>query len=157
MTFDVANQEAFLAHCEVASLIRRSLPLNPHTKHHIRSAIREASLKVTTKAGTGINRASHISDLARTKLNTKTAGEVVIEHVVPVSFMNEKVLAMDKATTLQIAEFIYTWTVLAAITREEHDLLRVKGLHDKMPEGWDGCDRFARYKYCGIPVSKISS
>lgn len=65
MKFDVVDQEAFLWHCEVAALIIGSLPLNPHTKQHIRGAIREASLKVTKDKGVRIKRASHISNLAK--------------------------------------------------------------------------------------------
>lgn len=38
-------------HSRVAALLLRELPQNPHVKHHVRTAIREASLAVLGKHG----------------------------------------------------------------------------------------------------------
>lgn len=40
------------------------------------------------------------------------------------------------------------------ITRQEDKLLNKKGLRQKMPKGFSWTDRHARYKVCGIKISK---
>jgi len=152
MEFNVIDSKGFLSHCEVAALIIANLPINPHTKHHIRGAIREASLKVTNNKGRGTT-ASYISVSARETIDgLATPDGLVLEHVVPVSLINEKVLSLEKPTKFQVAEVVYEWTVLATVTREQHQLLRARGLNDRMPSGWDGVDKFARYKTCSIQL-----
>lgn len=155
MKFDLVNQEAFLWHCEVAALIIGCLPINPHTKHHIRGAIREASLKVTKNKGTGIKRASHVSILAQEKLETMASRGLILEHAIPISLINDKILAISKPTKFDIAEIVYEWTILAVITKKEHEMLRINGFNDKMPTNWDGVDKFARYEACKIQVTPI--
>jgi hypothetical protein len=50
---------------------------------------------------------------------------------------------------------IRTWTQLAWVTPEDDALLRLRSLRERMPADWDGKDRFARYRACGIEVSGI--
>jgi hypothetical protein len=156
MIFDVSSPDGFLGHCKVAALIINELPLNPHTKHHIRSAVREASLKVTKFKGTNkFSRATHASILALDKRSNKSSEDLILEHAVPVSLINEKVLELTKPTELDIANIIYEWTVLTVITKQEHDVLKNKGLPNRMPLNWDNIDKFARYKFCDIQFMKL--
>ena len=151
MLFDVHSPDGFLGHCKVAALIINELGLNPHTKHHIRGAVREATLKVTKCKGTNkFSIATYASILALEKRTNGCLDDLVLEHAVPVSLINEKVLGLSKPTELDIANIIYEWTVLTVITKQEHEALKNKGLPNRMPANWDNTDKFARYKFCDI-------
>lgn len=61
----------------------------------------------------------------------------------------------------QVAKIVRDWTLLAYITREEERLFDDKvrhagvSLRKRMPIGWCGTDRFARYRSCGIELAPI--
>lgn len=63
----------------------------------------------------------------------------------------------------QIGRIIREWTLLAWITQDEGRLFDDKKRHagislrKRMPIGWSGNDRFARYKSCGIELLEIYS
>jgi hypothetical protein len=42
--------------------------------------------------------------------------------------------------------------VIVLITKEEENILSLKGYRDKMPDSWDGIDPLARYKAVGIEL-----
>lgn len=61
----------------------------------------------------------------------------------------------------QVARIVREWTLLAYITREEERAFDDKSRHSgvslrkRMPIGWCGTDRFARYRSCGIELQPI--
>jgi len=150
MEFEVHDLEGFIQHCKVAELVMSHMKVNPHTKHHIRTAVRQATLKVTKNPGTGKDKASLMSDSAFKQMEQGNKDGLVLEHAVPVSVINGLVLALKSVDHGKICNIVHEWTVLSVITKSEHDLLSKLGLSKKMPDDWDGADRFARYKKAGI-------
>jgi len=150
------NEEALLGHCEVAALLIK-LGCNPHTKHHIRNAVREATYAVARAHGISGNdkkkKAKYMSLEAEKCMKNGNFHDLVVDHVVPVSVINQKVLDEKKPCTMKIRQIVEEWTLLAIITKPEHDRLREKGLYHKMPEGHDE-EKMARYDYVGIEVKK---
>lgn len=80
--------------------------------------------------------------------------DVIVEHVIPHSFVMNKLLALKSVTTRKILNIINKYFIVCKITREEDKLLNIAGLRSKMPEGWDEKkgDVFARYNVVGIEV-----
>lgn len=152
--FDVVNPDGFLEHCRVAALIIGMMPINPHTKHHIRGAIREATLKVTKRKGGGKKSAAYMSKEALLVYKNEgyKTGKLVLEHSVPVSVLNSWILELKYPTYLDIANIVYQWTELALITKEEHNRLSEISLAMRMPDDWDNLDKFARYKKADIEL-----
>jgi hypothetical protein len=139
-------------HCKVAALILKDMEINPHTKHHIRSALREASLKVTPNKGTNKDKATLMSEKSLKQMKTGDKKELYLEHIVPVSVINECVLKLNNPTWKQISEIIIEWTILAIITKDENKVLRDQKLSKTMPHTWDGVDKLARYKCAKIKL-----
>jgi len=165
------DEQGFIGHCKVAALIMGNMEINPHTKHHIRGAVREASNKLTIVKGSGKDKAHYMSKNVQKQLEAGNLEGLVLEHGVPVSVMNESVLKLMEKTDLEnktheeiaktiekwrkeIAEIIHNWTVLSVITKEEHDKLSNEGLNKKMPDNWDGINKFARYEKVKIELVK---
>ena len=148
------DEEGFIGHCKVAALIMGNMEINPHTKHHIRGAVREASNKLTTIKGSGKDKAHYMSKNVQKQLNAGKLDGLVLEHGVPVSFMNDHVLKLKNKTHEEIAKIIRKWTVLSVITKKEHDKLKDEGLYKKMPDDWDGINKFARYEKVKIQLVK---
>ncbi len=139
-------------HCMVAALIISEMGLNPHTKHHIRSAVREATLKVTPKKGSSKDKATLMSESALKQMLEGNKDKLVLEHVVPVSFINKLVLAEGMPAWQRIREIIIEWTLLSVITKNEEQMLKTLKLNQSMPSEWDGVDKYARYKVAGIEL-----
>jgi hypothetical protein len=55
-----------------------------------------------------------------------------------------------RATPEAIAKYIKKYSIVAIITREQDRLFGQHGLRDRMPEGWNGRDVWARYKAVGL-------
>lgn len=149
------DQDGLVWHCRVAALLLRELPQNPHTKHHVRGAIREASVAIKGKHRRLPEGVEFFSANARDQLARGKKLGLVREHVVPVSVINKKVVELHQPTEESIIDVVRSWTILAAITQAEHDLLRQRGLHDKMPNSWCGTDKLARYKEVGIELLPV--
>lgn len=146
------NHEGFIEHCKVAALIINEMGINPHTKHHIRGAIREASNKVTFEKGSGKDKAHFMSEGALSHMKSGNTDNLVLEHGVPISIMNDFVLRLDNVTYTDIADIVKKYTVLAVITEEEDSRLSENKLTKTMPKGWDNMDKFARYDAVGIKL-----
>lgn len=133
----------FEKHCKVAALIINELGIDPHTKHHIRAAIREATHKVTEKKGDRKSTAHFISTGAIESLENNEYTNLVLEHVVPVSYINELVLDFakknqGKINNCDVERIVLEWTCLALITKKEDGILTKKSLPDPK-------DKFSRY------------
>lgn len=153
MKLEIHSKDGLRNHCNVAAVIIREIGINTHTRFHIRSAIREATLKVTPNPGTAKHsRAKLMSIDAKLKETESGMSGLVLEHAVPVSVICSKVLDLGTPSWEEIASVVREWTLLTIITQEEHDLLKAKGLHSKMPREWNRTDKLARYSACGISV-----
>lgn len=150
------DSEGFMMHCAVASCLLENFDLNPHTKHHIRGAVREATKKVTPISGKGKDIGSTISVGAYEKIVNGELTGLVLEHAIPVSYINELVLKIKGYSTPEkIADIVLTWTVLTVITVEEHEKLSSLKLGKSMPADWDGNSKYARYNKAGIEVLDV--
>lgn len=176
--------EYFHWHCEVAALLLSALPGNAATKHHVRNALRMATLAAAGPNGVRFASVKAQQQQAARGLPWDKC-DLIREHVVPIGEMYDQMLlslgspafttAPGKEPTLiqstqrrtklragenvhllssprawQIAAIVRQWSLMAYVTREEDALLRANKLHSRMPEDWDGKDKFARYIACGI-------
>ncbi|MDD2179444.1 hypothetical protein OIN59_18560 [Acidovorax sp. D2M1] len=146
------DENGLVWHCRVAALLLRELPSNPHTNHHIRSAIREASVAIRGKHQKFPKNVDFYSTAARDQLTYGDASGLVREHVVPVSIISKKIFELNNPIEINIINIVHEWTILALITHKEHELLRENGLYDKMPKNWCGVDKFSRYKELAIEL-----
>jgi len=170
----IIDKKGFDEHCKVAVLIMATMEINPHTKHHIRGAVREASNKLTTVKGSGKDKAEFMSENVQRQLEAGEPNGLVLEHGVPVSVMNSFVLELSEKTDLknktheeraniiekwhkEIAGIIEEWTVLSVITKKEHDTLRKEGLNQKMPDKWDGINKLARYHHKKVKIELVKN
>lgn len=78
--------------------------------------------------------------------------DVIHEHVVPHSFVMNKLLSLNPVTTEEILNIVNKYFIICVVTRQEDKLLNSAGLRTKMPEGWDeeNGSMFARYEAVGI-------
>lgn len=173
MTATATESTNFLWHCEVIALLTTALPYGTSRNSNIAHALRKA-----TSAAIGSKGVRHASRQAREHQAERNAPwsecGLVREHVIPVGFVGERVrealtvlpdgdadAALRRVPSplapglwsrrgLHIAEVVLDWTLLAWITPDEDVQLRKRGLGSRMPTGWDGQNRFARYDACGI-------
>jgi hypothetical protein len=158
----VSYKDGLYAHCDVAALLieRYGPDLNPHVKHHIRGAIREASTKVTPHAAASAKlRAEYMSVNAAKRIASGNPSALEMDHAVPVSVINELVLSLTKPSTEAIVEVVTRLSRLVNITEDEHRALRDNGLTKSMPRGWtyDASDYdtlHARYRATDITIVK---
>lgn len=145
--------EGFQRHCQVAALVWREFGLDPHTRHHISDAIREASNKVSTVRGSDDKaRAPYMSVAAGQQMESGDFASLKFDHAVPIGFINEKVLALSEPSAESIQAIVLEWTLLSVITEEEHERLAQAGLAEKMPDDWDRKNLEARYSAVGIKL-----
>lgn len=94
----------------------------------------------------------YVSKFAIEKIKDKDFKSLVFEHVVPKSIYIQKPCEDAARNNIITAEFIENilnkYWVIATITKEEDKKL----LMCSMPNDWDGCDIFARYKAAGIEL-----
>ena len=76
------------------------------------------------------------------------------DHAVPMRIVIETLLCAwpDKQ---EVEKVLRCFVHGVLITKEEHELLREKGLSSKMPNDWDGKDWTARYLKVGIELSAL--
>ena len=83
-------------------------------------------------------------------------GELDYDHAVPMRIVIEVLLgAWPDRTAVELA--LRNLVLGVMITKQEHELLRERGLSSKMPDDWDGKDWTARYKQVGIEFSAVQS
>ncbi len=150
------DPDGFSQHCAIAVLIIKEFGLNPHTKYHIRGAIREATKKVTYLKGQDKDAAHFVSKKAIDQISNGETRGLVLEHAVPVSYINQYVIACEDPEVKDVEDIVLKWTILAVITKEEDSVLSNLKLHKTMPEDWDGEDKLARYKAAGIEVEEVN-
>lgn len=148
----IQDEEGVKGHCEVIFTLISQLGINPHTKHHIRAAVREASNKITPRKGQSLKeRAHYMSTEAYEKMKNRLFSNLIADHMVPISVVNEKILKLDSYSIESIKEIIQRYAGICVITKEENKTLGDKyKLNQRMPKDWDGINISARYKIAGI-------
>ncbi|MDD2721146.1 MAG: hypothetical protein PHH47_07560 [Gallionella sp.] len=151
-------KENFEKHCEIVEwLLKRSDREHPAVKHHIRAAIREASNHVGLNSGAPKHSAQWMSSKAEESMIVGHYEDLIAEHVVPVSVLNQLIVELPNQSVREIAEILRRYVIRAVITREEDDELKAAGLRMSMPKEWDETDRsnpFARYDAVKIRLVK---
>ena len=80
------------------------------------------------------------------------------EHVVPVKAVIEKLVSLgESATPEACAAVVLNYSLVAIITRQENDRLRQSDIANKLPEGWEQHDIWARYKAAGLDTDITST
>lgn len=160
---ELRDANGFVAHCEVLLTLlkmKRNEFNSPAIKHHIRSAIREASKHVTKSPQ---KKAQYISKRARilrskaTKQKPLAKGSIIFEHVVPISVLNDAILKMKNPTCKSIRTFLLKYSVTAYITNDENSRLKNLGLSEDMPKGASISNTFARYDKAKITYAAYSA
>lgn len=153
----IHKPEYFLKHCEiVVLLVTRSDKGHPSVKHHIRSAIREASNHVGFAPGDAKHSARYMSLAAMKAMQDGNSEGLIAEHVVPVSVITEMIMNLESPTTKKIADLLMEYTIRAVITEEEDGRLKKSKLGKAMPEPVV-CDKFARYKAIDPKIELIDN
>ena len=149
----LCDPEGFWRHCEVIEMLFK-MGVDPHTRHHINSAIRQASNKVHNGNTQNRRRGAHyMSNEAAMQIRASQPQNLVVDHVVPVKVITNEIFDLkDKDKTQKnIGNLIRDWTILAVITHEQHEKLRTDKLYDRMPDDWEKTgDKLARYRKLGI-------
>ena len=78
--------------------------------------------------------------------------DVTLEHVVPHSFIMNKLLSLEELTNENIKSVIQKFHIICRITKDEDKRLNRSGLRSKMPDDWDeeNGSLYARYEKVGI-------
>lgn len=77
---------------------------------------------------------------------------VIYEHSIPFNMIRDKLMNLDKITLESVSSILEQFHVLAKISVEDDRRLKEAGLNSKMPEDWDGENKFARYESVGIEI-----
>jgi hypothetical protein len=87
----------------------------------------------------------------------KARGEVVHDHIIPHSFILEKLLNLKKVSHNSLSGIIEKYYRIGIITKGENARLSKMGLNSKMPNDWDqnNGDVYARYARAGIKLSTV--
>ena len=78
------------------------------------------------------------------------------EHTIPFRVLRDKLINLDELTFESVSDILLRFHVITIISNEEDQRLKDAGLNLKMPDDWDGRDKFARYKKAGIEILNIS-
>ena len=84
----------------------------------------------------------------------KPLSECVVEHVVPLMAVVNRLMEMKSLTEKSVADLLRRWFTVVLVTREEHARLNASGLRSTMPPKWNGSDVFARYRAVGIELPR---
>ena len=80
--------------------------------------------------------------------------DVVHEHVVPNSFIMNKLLSLEELTDESIMSVLQKFYIICKISKDEDKSLNRAGLRSQMPEDWDeeNDSVYARYEQVGILI-----
>ena len=78
--------------------------------------------------------------------------KVIHEHAIPFRIVRDKLMDLKELTEESVSSLLAQYHVVAKISNEEHQKLKDAGLDSKMPDSWDGKNKFARYESVGIEI-----
>jgi hypothetical protein len=90
-------------------------------------------------------------------LRQNASAEAAVDHPIPLPLLAQMLMEMprqDVRRTGYVRRLLHEYAGFALVTVAEHQRLRGAGLAAAMPEDWDGLDRFARYRECGISLGE---
>tara|TARA_B110000483_G_C18182784_1_gene537718 strand:+ start:2069 stop:2581 length:513 start_codon:yes stop_codon:yes gene_type:complete len=92
-----------------------------------------------------------ISDMAFDVIEQGSDVRLIKEHSIPVHVIR-KILIQEKPKTINdIENILLRFYRLGVLTKDEDDILNLKGLNSKMPTSWDFNESvFSRYEVAGI-------
>jgi hypothetical protein len=100
----------------------------------------------------------HASHHPRSKaLRQDESAEAVVDHPIPLSLLAEIFANLARPDIQRfgyLRRLLHEYAGFALITVAERDRLEIAGLAANMPADWDGLDRFARYRECGVTLGE---
>ena len=92
-----------------------------------------------------------ISDMAFDAIEQGSDVRLIKEHSIPVRVLRKILTQQEPKTTTDIENILLRFYRLGVLTKDEDDILRLKGLSSKMPMYWDTTENvFSRYEVAGI-------
>ena len=83
-------------------------------------------------------------------------GELVYDHAIPFSYLQEELLSLTSVTDRAVAEILKKFETIVLITKAENARLNAAGYAHKMPQNWNKSDPLARYKALDIELVENS-
>ena len=83
--------------------------------------------------------------------------KVIYEHAIPFRIVRDKLMSIEELTMESVSYILNKYHVVAKISDEEHQKLKDAGLDSKMPENWDGENKFARYDAIDIEIVELNN
>jgi hypothetical protein len=92
-----------------------------------------------------------ISDMAFDAIEKGSDVRLIKEHSIPLRVIRKILIQHEPKTTTDIENILLRFYRLGVLTKDEDDILRLKGLNSKMPASWDLTESvFSRYEFAGI-------
>jgi len=92
-----------------------------------------------------------ISDMAFDAIEKGSAVRLIKEHSIPLRVIRKILIQHEPKTTTDIENILLRFYRLGVLTKDEDDILRLKGLNSKMPASWGLTESvFSRYEVAGI-------
>ena len=92
-----------------------------------------------------------ISDMAFDAIEKGSDVRLIKEHSIPLRVIRKILIQQEPKTTTDIENILLRFYRLGVLTKDEDDILRLKGLNSKMPASWDLTESvFSRYEFAGI-------
>jgi len=92
-----------------------------------------------------------ISDMAFDAIEKGSDVRLIKEHSIPLRVIRKILIQLEPKTTTDIENILLRFYRLGVLTKDEDDILRLKGLNSKMPASWDLTESvFSRYEFAGI-------
>ena len=92
-----------------------------------------------------------ISDMAFDAIEKGSAVRLIKEHSIPLRVIRKILIQHEPKTTTDIENILLRFYRLGVLTKDEDDILRLKGLNSKMPASWGLTESvFSRYEFAGI-------
>lgn len=92
-----------------------------------------------------------ISDMAFDVIEQGSEVRLIKEHSIPVHVIQKILIQQNPKTIDDIENILLRFYRLGVLTKDEDDILCVKGLSSKMPRYWDTTENvFSRYEVAGI-------
>lgn len=92
-----------------------------------------------------------ISDMAFDAIEKGSDVRLIKEHSIPLRVIRKILIQHEPKTTTDIENILLRFYRLGVLTKDEDDILRLKGLNSKMPASWGLTESvFSRYEFAGI-------
>lgn len=101
------------------------------------------------KVGPALLACDFVSANALTRIQRGEMG-LIKDHAIPVRVLRERLAALEDTSAESIEALLRRFYAVGVITTDEDRRLNSKRLNNKMPAGWDGVSKFARYEAADI-------